>query len=218
MQKEQIRKIARAEAIKAFIREYGLRYVPAAVSNRHVHLSAGDIARLFGEGSELTPIKALSQPGQFVCAEKVALAGPKGTLPGVRVLGPARKHTQVEISVTDSFALGIKPVVRMSGELDDTSGGRLIGPKGVVELARGVIVSARHLHVSEEEAAWYGVADGDTVSVKKTGAREITFNGVVVRAGKNHSLELHLDTDEANAAGIKNGELLLLEKDGGRNN
>ena len=212
MLRDQVARIARNETIKAYISEFDLLYVPAAVSNRHVHLSVEDAEKLFGKGYVLTPIKALSQPGQFVCNEKITLAGPKGTIQGVRVLGPFRNDTQVEISITDSFVLGIPPVIRMSGSLDKTPGARLIGPEGQVLLQKGVIVSARHLHISDEEAAWYGVKNGDTVSVKKTGAREITFEGVLVRAGKGHSLELHLDTDEANAAGIKNGELLMLKK------
>lgn len=168
--------------------------------------------KLFGQGYKLSSIRELSQPGQYVCDEKISLKGPKGTISGIRVLGPVRKETQVEISVTDSYYLGIKPAVRMSGDLTGTPGGRLIGPNGGVDLQKGVIVSARHLHISNEEAKYFGVESGDVIRVKKEGVREITFDGVIVRAGSEHSLEMHIDTDEGNAAGITCGELILIEK------
>lgn len=186
----------------------GQYYVPAASSARHVHLSKQDIETLFGKGYELTEFKALTQPGQFASNEKITIKGTKGELKGVRVLGPARSSTQVEISLTDSFKLGIKPVVRMSGNIQGTPGAVLVGPKGEVVLSEGVIVSARHLHISEDEAKLYNVQNGDIISVKKDGDRETTFGNVVVRCGKGHSLEVHLDTDEANAALITNGVLL----------
>lgn len=186
----------------------GEYYVPAAASARHVHLSKADVAALFGEGYELKAMRPLTQPGQFAAEEKVDIVGPRGTIKGVRVLGPARKDTQIEISITDSFKLGIKPVVRMSGDITFTPGAKLVGAKGSIDLPQGVIVSARHLHMSPEEAAAYGLKDGDVVSLKKHGPREIVFGGVVVRCGDGHSLEVHFDTDEANAAMISNGDLL----------
>lgn len=212
LDKQLIKKAVRDEVIKNFIKEYGIYYIPVAVSNRHVHLSTEHKERLFGKGYTLKPLRPLSQPKQFVCEEKVKIVGPRGSIDGVRVLGPERKKTQVEISITDSYKLGIQPVVRMSGDIKGTPGARLIGPCGEIELSYGVIVSARHLHISKEEAKWYDLKDGDIIRVKKIGAREVTFDKVIVRAGPAHSLEMHIDTDEANAAGIKNGETILMEK------
>jgi len=186
----------------------GMYYVPGAASARHVHLSRKDIDVLFGMGYKLTELKPLSQPGQFACNEKVTVIGPKGQIEGFRVLGPERKESQVEVSLTDSFKLGVKPVVRMSGEPAGSSGGIIVGPKGRVELSEGIMIAARHLHISLKEAEIFKLKNGDIISLKKSGEREITFGNVVVRSGEGHSLELHLDTDEANAAMLKNGELL----------
>jgi len=186
----------------------GEYYVPAAASARHVHLSKADVATLFGEGYELKPMKPLTQPDQFAAEEKVDIVGPRGTIAGVRVLGPARKDTQIEVSLTDAVKLGIKPVVRMSGDIAFSPGAKLVGPKGSIDLPQGVIISARHLHMSKDEAAAYGLKNGDVVSLKKSGPRETIFGNVVVRSGDGHSLEVHLDTDEANAAMLNNGDLL----------
>ena len=186
----------------------GQYYIPAASSARHLHLCREDVQTLFGKGHRLTEYKALTQPGQFACEEKVTLKGPRSEIKGVRVLGPERGSTQVEISMTDSYKLGIKPVLRMSGNTEGTPGATLIGPAGSVELAEGVIIAARHLHISSEEAAIYGLKNGEVISLKKSGEREVIFGNVVVRVGDGHSLELHLDTDEANAALLKNGDLL----------
>jgi putative phosphotransacetylase len=185
-------------------------YIPAAASGRHVHLCRAHVEALFGSGYQLKTLRPLSQPGQYACKEKIAVVGPKGRIEGVRILGPERPETQVEISMTDTFKLGIKPAIRMSGDTAGTPGCTLIGPAGEVKLVEGVIVAARHLHISTEEAAAYGLKNGDVVSVKKNGPRETTFGGILVRSGDAHSLELHIDTDEANAAAIKNGELLEL--------
>jgi putative phosphotransacetylase len=182
--------------------------IPVAVSNRHIHLSHDVLDILFGKGYVLKQSKPLSQPGQYACEEKLTLIGSKGKIEGIRILGPVRPETQVEISVTDSFLLGIKPVIRMSGDLKDTPGGILIGPKGEYKLQSGVIVSKSHLHASAEQAVWYGLKDGDTISVRKKGARTVIFEDVLVRSGNTHSLEMHIDTDEANAAMIGNGDLL----------
>jgi len=183
-------------------------YVPAAISGRHVHLCRADIDTLFGTGYKLSHHRDLVQPGQFACKEKVALVGAKGRIEGVRVLGPARPHTQVEISQTDSYKAGIVPVVRMSGKTEGTPGCTLMGPKGEVKLDHGVIIAARHLHMSAAQADRYGLMNGQVISVRKTGVRETIFGNVVVRAGDGHELELHIDTDEANAAGMTCGELL----------
>ena len=191
-------------------------FVPAAISGRHVHLCAADIETLFGKGHALLKLRDLVQPGQYACEERVTLAGKKGRIENIRVLGPARPQTQVEISITDCYKVGIEPVVRMSGDLLSTPGGTLIGPAGQVTLQNGVIVSARHLHISNAQASQYGLSDGDVVRVKKSGEREIVFGNVVVRAGDGHELELHIDTDEANAAGLLCGELLELYRQGTR--
>ena len=187
--------------------------IPAAVSARHIHLSAADRDVLFGPGYALHMMRPLSQPGQFACEEKLSIIGPKGRIEGVRILGPERPETQVEVSMTDTFALGITPAVRMSGNIASTPGCKLVGPKGGVMLSQGVIVAARHLHMAAQEAAAYGLKSGDIVSARKKGARATTLGNIVVRAGDGHSLELHIDTDEANAAAIRCGDLLELVKE-----
>lgn len=184
--------------------------IPCASSARHLHISRKDLDILFGNGYELTQSKLLSQPGQFASNEKVTVKGQKGELKDIRILGPERAETQVEISITDSYKLGIKPFVRMSGDIKGTPGAIIIGPAGQVELSEGVIVSARHVHINEEQAGLYNLKNGDIISLKKSGIRETIFGNVVVRCGNTHSLELHIDTDEANAAMLKNGELLEL--------
>ena len=186
------------------------RYVPAAISARHVHLCGADMETLFGKGYALTKERDLVQPGQYVCTEKVAFAGKKGRIAGIRVLGPLRRQTQVELSLTDCYKAGVLPAIRMSGELKETPGGTLIGPMGEVTLTEGVIVAARHLHLSPIQADLYGLKDGDAVNVKATGIRETIFSQVLVRAGEGHEMELHLDTDEANAAGLLCGGLVEL--------
>lgn len=212
MGKDEINIMLRNEVIKTLIKKHGIYMVPVAISNRHVHLSQSDVEKLFGNCYKLKVVRNLSQPDQFVCEEKVTLVGAKGRMHGIRVLGPSRKETQVEISVTDSYLLGIRPTVRMSGDLQNSPGGKLIGPVGEVELSSGIIVSARHLHISDEEAKLYGFKNGDKIKIRKLGERKIVFEEVVVRSGDMHRLEVHLDTDEGNAAGIKNGEILHVEK------
>ena len=188
----------------------GEYYIPAASSARHLHISRKDLDILFGRGYQLTEYKPLSQPGQFACNEKVTVKGPKGEIKNVRILGPERTQTQVEISMTDSFKLGINPLVKMSGDIKGTPGAVIIGPAGQIELSEGVMISARHVHINEEQAALYNLKNGDIISLKKSGIRETIFGNVVVRRGNSHSLELHIDTDEANAAMLKNGDLLEL--------
>ena len=183
MEKEQIERRIQLLTIKQLIDKQNQYYVPVAASNRHVHLSEQDIKTLFGNGYSLKQKKDLSQPGQYACEEVLTLAGPKGRIDKIRVLGPARKETQVEMSVTDSYKVGIKPMIRMSGNLDGTPGGKLIGPNGEVDLQKGVIVSARHLHMSTEEAEWFGLKNADTVSVRKTGQRALVLENIAVRVG-----------------------------------
>ncbi len=184
------------------------RYIPAAGSNRHIHLSEADIEKMFGKGFKLTKFKNLTQPGQYAANEKVDIKGPKGTIKGARILGPARGDTQVEVFYGDCFKLGIKPMVRMSGDLDGSQGITLVGPKGETILSKGVIVAARHIHISPDESKIMGIKNGDIVSLKKDGIRATIFENIPVRCGEGHSLELHLDIEEANAALVKNGELL----------
>ena len=212
MNRQELTQKIRTEVLEAINKKTGKRYVPAAASNRHVHLCQKDIDTLFGEGYRLTPTKALSQPNQFACKETVTLVGPKGEIKKIRVLGPARKETQVEISITDSFKLGIKPVIRMSGDIAGTPGGTLVSERARVELAQGVIVSARHLHLSEGQAAALGLCNGQTVSLRSRGLRAVVFENVLVRSGDGHEMEVHLDIDEANAAGLKNGDILEIIK------
>ena len=173
----------------------------SGLSNKHVHLSQEDLETLFGPGYELTPSKPLVQPGQFAAEEKVDIVGPKRTLSGIRVLGPVRKETQVELALTDARTIGIKAPVRESGKLEGTPGCRLVGPCGEVELDHGVIAALRHVHLNDEQAREAGVKDGDWVSIKIEGERGLTFDHVLVRAGAKHEREVHLDTDEGNAAG-----------------
>lgn len=179
---------------------------PIGVSNRHIHLSQADLELLFGLDYKIQCQKELSQPGQCAAFETVIIAGPKGCIEQVRVLGPVRKQTQVEISQSDTFRLGVKAPVRESGNLGDSGGITVIGPKGSVQLKEGAIVAKRHIHMSPEDAAAYGVVDSQTVQVKVPGDRGVTFDNVVVRVSDKFVLEFHIDIDEANGAGIKHGE------------
>ena len=188
--------------------------VPIGVSNRHVHLSREDLDTLFGKGYELTPIKDLSQPGQYAAKEVVTIIGPSmRPIESVRVLGPIRRSSQVEISATDSYVLKVKPPVRESGNIKDSSPITIIGPKGVATLTEGCIIANRHIHMSPSEAACFGISDGDTVTVDALGKRPTRWFGVQVRVHKDFRLEMHVDTDDANAAGIGNGFKVKIVKD-----
>mgnify|MGYP000929353331 FL=1 len=181
--------------------------VKVGISNRHVHLSKGDLEKLFGEGYQLTNIKDLSQPGQFAADETVTLVGPKGVLQRVRVLGPTRANTQVEISRTDAFALGVKPPVRDSGQHEGSAGQvTVVGPQGAITLSKGVILAKRHVHMTPADATRFGVKDKDVVKIRCGGDRGLIFDQVLVRVGESFALDCHLDTDEANAAMLNNGD------------
>ena len=182
--------------------------VPVGVSNRHVHLTTEDLETLFGAGYQLTVKKDLSQPGQFAAEETVDLIGPKRSIPKVRILGPVRPQTQVEISLTDSFTLGIAAPIRDSGNLKDTPGLIIEGPKGRIELKEGVIIAQRHLHLHDSEAEELGLQDQDYVQAKAEGIRGLVFDQVLVRVGPKYKKDLHLDIDEANAAGLNHGDLV----------
>jgi len=185
--------------------------IVVGVSNRHVHLSKEDLEVLFGKGYQLTPVKDLRQPGQFAAKETVTIVGPKGAIENVRVLGPIRKETQVEISRTDAFKLGLNPPVRDSGDLDGTPGIVIVGPAGVVVKNRGVILAKRHIHMHPKDAQHYGVKDKDIVRViVEKGERRLIFDDVLVRVREDFALEFHVDTDEANAAMLNNGDLVYI--------
>lgn len=202
-------------AVLSHLAAMGTKFVPAGVSARHVHLSREDLDRLFGPGYALHPCKALSQPGQFAAAEKVAVAGPRGELANVRVLGPVRGKTQVELTFSEAKKLGVPGQVRMSGDVDGTPGCTLRGPAGQLAIPQGVIVPARHLHLSPQQAACFGLKDGQAVSLRMSGQRGGTLDQVICRVGEGHDLEVHLDTDEANALCVTDGDLLELVMPGG---
>ena len=180
--------------------------IPVGISNRHIHLSREHVDILFGKGYKLTPIKELSQPGQFACKEQLTIIGPSmRPIEGVRVLGPERKNSQVEISRTDSFTLKVKPPVRESGDIKGSAPVTIVGPKGIVTLSEGCIIANRHIHMSIDEAKQFGVVDGEYADVELMGERRTLFYDVQIRAHKDFRLEMHIDTDDANAAGVGNG-------------
>ena len=180
--------------------------IPVAVSARHVHLTQETVEQLFGEGYQLTERNPLSQPGQFACNETVNLIGPKRTLENVRILGPTRSKNQVEISTTDEFFLGLDAPVRASGDVKNTPGITLEGTAGRAELKQGVICAWRHIHMTPEDAEHFGVKDRDVVDVRiDSAARDLVFGDVLIRVKSSYALEMHIDTDEANAAGIGRG-------------
>ena len=170
-------------------------------SARHLHVSREHLDILFGKGYELTVKKDLSQPGQYACAERVDIVGPKKTLAGVSILGPVRPSTQVEISLTDARSIGVVAPIRESGDTAGSGGCKLVGPCGEVEIAEGVIVAKRHIHMTPADAAEFDVQDKDVVSVKiESDDRSLVFGDVVVRVNNNFALAMHIDTDESNAA------------------
>ena len=207
--KEMVSKVL--EAVNGAKNEQG--NVPVGVSNRHIHLTREHVETLFGKGYNLTKIKDLSQPGQYACKETLTIVGPSmRAIEGVRVLGPERKRSQVEISRTDSFTLKVKPPVRESGDLNGSAPITIIGPKGIVTLDEGCIIANRHIHMSEQEGAAFGVKDGQYCDVELYGERKSLFYDVQIRVHKDFRLEMHIDTDDANAAGVGNGAMVKLIK------
>lgn len=180
--------------------------VEIEASGRHVHLSRAHVDALFGKDYQLTAVKELSQPGQFACQERVTLVGPKGELKNVVVLGPERGESQVEISLTDAVALGVRPPVRQSGELKNTPGLVLRAGVRSVELPHGLIAALRHIHMTPEDAARWGVSDNQVVRLKTFTDRPLIFDDVVVRVSPKYATMVHLDYDEANACGFKKGD------------
>jgi len=209
---ETLRAIERNEIILEMKEEQAEAPIPIEISAHHVHLSQADVEKLFGPGHQLTPEHELSQPGQFACAEKVHLVGPKGRIANVRVLGPTRKETQVEIAMTEQFKVGIQPPIRESGDLANTPGITLEGPFGSTTIERGVICAQRHIHMSPEDALRFRVRDRYVVRVRVEGERELIFGDVVVRVNPAYRLAMHIDTDEGNAANIRTGMLGYIEE------
>jgi len=186
--------------------------IPIEVSAHHVHLSQEHVEALFGQGHQLGRIKDLSQPGQYACEETVTLIGPRGRVERVRVLGPARKQTQVEIAMTEQFQLGIAPPIRASGDIEKSPGLAIEGPAGTVTIDKGVICAMRHIHMAPDDALRVGLRDRDIVRVRIEGERELIFGDVLVRVHPQYRLSMHLDTDEANSANIRTGDVGYIER------
>lgn len=183
----------------------GRIFVPLEASGRHVHITKEQALTLFGH--PLTPKRPLSQPGQFLANERLTLRTEKGEFSNVAVLGPERKEAQVEISLTDARALGLKPPVKQSGDITGSPGAILAGPRGSVILRQGVIAAQRHIHLNPEEAARFGVTDGQTVKLQALTARPVIWEDVMIRVSPKFAGAAHLDIDEANACGLENGDL-----------
>lgn len=186
------------------------RQVPVGISVRHIHLTRADVDRLFGRSYQLTPKKALSQPGQFACEECLDVIGPKGVLKKVRILGPERPATQVELAQTDCRNIGIAAPVRSSGDTAGTPGVTLRGPLGEITIPEGVIIADRHLHMTPAEAAAFGLADGDRIQVRIDGLKPGVMGNVLVRASDKCALDLHIDTDDGNAFLLRQGQLVTV--------
>lgn len=205
----QITELVLAEIKKMQSRE---NLIPVGISARHLHLTQEQVEVLFGKGHQLTFLKPLSQTGQFAAKETVTLKGPKGVIEKVRILGPVRPHVQVEVSMTDARTLGLNPPVRESGKLENTPGILIKGTVGQIETQDGVIVAQRHAHMSLEDAENFGISDGEYIRVFVDGESGGTMEPVKVRVNKNYVLDLHLDTDNANAFGLSQGQQLRFEK------
>lgn len=193
------------------IRSVRARPIPVGVSVRHVHLSRADADALFGPGYELQKKREVTQPGQYVTRETVDLVGPKGEVRGVAIINPLRKATQVELARTDAIVLGVSPPLRESGKLDGTPGITLRGPAGSVTIPSGVILAHRHVHMNPAQAKDYGVSDKDMIKVRVEGDREMTMGDVIVRVHAEYDLDMHIDTDEANAAGLSNASVVAFD-------
>lgn len=186
--------------------------IPIEVSARHAHLSLNDLEKLFGRGYRLKKLKNLSQKGEFAACESVKIAGKKASLE-IRVLGPTRAKTQIEISATDAYRLGIKAPVRLSGDLNKTPGIKIFGPKGTAKIKKGLIIAQRHVHLNPDQAKKLKLGHRHKINARVDGERGIIFENVIVRVGENFNLSMHIDTDEANAAGLweaKNFGYLIL--------
>lgn len=186
------------------------RNVPVSISARHLHLQADHLEQLFGKGYQLTKFKDISQPGQWACNETVTIAGPKGKIENVRVLAPLRKFSQVEVAKSDARKLGINPPVRSSGNIEGSAPLTLIGPKGTVNLKEGCIIADRHIHMSPKDANDFGVVNQQKVSVLVKGEKGGVIGQVVIRVNERYALDMHIDTDDANAFGLTGNEQLQI--------
>jgi acetate kinase len=204
MAREALRALGRSYIVGALAAQKQQPFL-VEVSAHHIHLTQEHVEALFGKGHQLTKLADLSQPGQYACKEQLAIVGPKGRIERVRVLGPARKYTQIEIAMTEQFKLGVHPPIRESGDIADTPGCTLESPTGSVKVDRGVICALRHIHMTPSDALRYGVRDKSFVRVRIAGDRELVFGDVLVRVDPNFALAMHIDTDEANAANIRTG-------------
>ncbi|WP_418792585.1 phosphate propanoyltransferase [Phosphitispora sp. TUW77] len=184
--------------------------IKARISGRHIHVSQKDLILLYGPGCKLTKYRNLGQPGQYAAKETLTVVGPKGVIEGVRILGPVRDKTQVEVSGTDGYHLGIEPPVRDSGNIEGTPGIVLVGPHGAVTLKEGVILAATHIHMNNNDASKLHLKNGDRVQVLVDGKRDIIFTDVLIRTDENSVTEMHVDTDEANAAVIEDGDYVTI--------
>lgn len=198
------------EKILESVQHYENFRIPIGVSNRHVHVSRADLDRLYGKDYALTHKSELGQPGQFAANETVTLQGPKGTFEHVRILGPVRSQSQVEISKTDSFRLGVKAPIALSGHLQGTPGITLIGPRGTVDLPCGVIIAKRHIHMTPAQAAARHLKDGQIVDVETFGERRGILGDVIIRVSDTAGLEMHIDVDEANACSLSNHDYIMI--------
>lgn len=203
--------------VELAVRDVVSRLIPVNVSARHLHITQEHLEILFGRGTQLTKLRALMQPGEFAANETVAVVGPnKRVFETVRILGPTRSRTQVELSFNDGRYIGLDLPARLSGNIAGSSPITLIGPKGVLQLEEGAIRALRHVHMNAEDAARLGVQNGAIVGVKTVGPMSVTFNGVLIRVGTKALVEMHVDTDEANAAGLPPHSLGFLTEGGSR--
>jgi len=187
----------------------GKSLIPVGISGRHIHLTPEVLESLFGKGYQLTVDKKLSQPGEFAAKERVTIIGPSGrAIENVRILGPTRKFTQVELSRSDGLRLGIDLPVRRTGDLSGTPGLTVVGSRGTVNLREGAVGATRHIHMTPGDAERFGLRDGQIVRVRVTGERGLVFDNVLVRVSDRFALDFHVDTDDANAAGLENESLV----------
>ncbi len=187
-------------------------FVEVEASGRHVHLTREDVEYLFGANYQLTKMKDLSQPGQYACKERVSVTGPKGTINNVIVLGPERKETQIEVSLTDTLVLGIKAPIKQSGHIENTPGAVISYGDKKIEISKGVIVAKRHIHLHPTDAKRFHLEDGEIVKLKVFGERPLIFDDVVARVHENFATYVHIDYDEANACGFTKGTLGIILK------
>lgn len=187
--------------------------IKLGISARHLHVTQKHLEILFGKGATLTPMKYLVQPGQFAAEEKVTLVTAKGNLPNLRIIGPLRPQTQVELAIADARKIGLNPPIRNSGDLNNSAAVTLVGPKGQVEIKEGVIIAARHLHLAPATAEKYGIKDKDIVKLVFPGERALTFDNVFTRVSTACADEVHIDTDEGNACCAENDMLVTIIKE-----